>query len=208
MSPISEIRLANLEALVKEHGTLDEVAGLGGSSSVYLSQLRNQAVDVKTGKVREMGNAMARRLEKGCGKPIGWMDQPQPDPSAPASQATTEQAAPSQAHGRPTPVAADVIAQLGQLLAAVQIEQIEGVVTLLSVFARERGHDVFAGPLAYTLARANQQSGDAKLDSFNALTSQQQNANIIATARFAAESRNASDPPQAQPNAAPMHKEA
>ena len=59
---------------MEEKGTLDKVAVAGGTTSVYLSQLRNGVVDIKTGKVREMGSSMARRLEVGCGKPRGWMD--------------------------------------------------------------------------------------------------------------------------------------
>lgn len=74
MKLVPEIRLLNLEKLVGELGTLDAVAERGGTSSVYLSQLRNGAVDAKTGKTREMGPAMARRLEVGCHKPRGWMD--------------------------------------------------------------------------------------------------------------------------------------
>ncbi len=77
MKPVAETRLDNLELLVKELGTLEKVAEAGGTSSVYLSQLRNRTPDAKTGKLREMGNAMARRLEAGCQKASGWMDQEQ-----------------------------------------------------------------------------------------------------------------------------------
>lgn len=76
MKTVGEIRLANLEALVREFGTLDAVATRAESTSVYLSQLRNGTIDQKTGKGRQMGNAIARRLEKACGKPSGWMDAP------------------------------------------------------------------------------------------------------------------------------------
>lgn len=54
--------------------TLDAVAAAGGTSSVYLSQIRRGAIDTKTGKPREMGTSIARRLEKGCHKQNGWMD--------------------------------------------------------------------------------------------------------------------------------------
>ena len=76
MQTIGEIRLANLEVLVQEHGTLEAVAALAGSSSVYLSQIRNGAPDQATGRRRQMGSAMARRIEAGCNKPEGWMDAP------------------------------------------------------------------------------------------------------------------------------------
>ncbi|MEH3087693.1 MAG: S24 family peptidase [Xylophilus ampelinus] len=74
MKTIGEIRLANLEQLVRELGTLEAVASRAESTSVYLSQVRNGTIDQKTGKPRQMGTAMARRIEKGCGKPEGWMD--------------------------------------------------------------------------------------------------------------------------------------
>lgn len=74
MQTIAEIRLANLERLIKEMGTQDRVAEFGSTSSVYLSQIRNSAPDSKTGKLRVMGDEMARKLEIGCNKPRGWMD--------------------------------------------------------------------------------------------------------------------------------------
>ena len=74
MKTIAEIRRANLEKLIQEHDTQNRVAELCGSSAVYLSQIRNRAKDAKTGKPRQMGDDLARQLEKGCGKPPGWMD--------------------------------------------------------------------------------------------------------------------------------------
>jgi hypothetical protein len=76
MQTVNEIRRQNLELLVQQHSTLEEVARLGSTSAVYLSQLRNGAIDQKTGKPRQMGSAMARRLETSCGKAPGWMDTP------------------------------------------------------------------------------------------------------------------------------------
>jgi hypothetical protein len=75
MLTIAEIRRANLELLVAQAGTLDAVAAAGGTTSIYLSQIRNRALDQKTKRAREMGSAMARRLEDGMKKPMGWMDQ-------------------------------------------------------------------------------------------------------------------------------------
>lgn len=76
MKPIGDIRRANLEALLREFPTLDALAAAAGSTSVYLSQIRNQTPDQKSGKPREMGSKLARRLEaiKGHEKPTGWMD--------------------------------------------------------------------------------------------------------------------------------------
>ena len=84
MKTISEIRLENLDVLIKEFGSQDKVAERGGTSSVYLSQVKNKTPDVKTGKRRQMGDDIARKLEDGCGKERGWMDnthsEPEPDP--------------------------------------------------------------------------------------------------------------------------------
>lgn len=76
MKPVSEINLENLERLIKEAGTLEALADQGGwNSSVYLNQLRNRAIDRKSGSPRNMGRATARRLEKAMKKPGGWMDK-------------------------------------------------------------------------------------------------------------------------------------
>ena len=69
MNTIGEVRRAHLDQLAAELGTLEAVAELAGTTSVYLSQIRNRAVDSKNGRPREMGSAMARRLELACGKP-------------------------------------------------------------------------------------------------------------------------------------------
>lgn len=76
MRSIAEIRRNNLELLIKEMGTLEAVASADTkTSSVYLSQVRRQTKDRKTGQKRAMGTAIARRLELACDKPVGWMDQ-------------------------------------------------------------------------------------------------------------------------------------
>lgn len=75
MKPVTEIRLNNLERLVSEAGTADALAERAGVSPVYLSQIRSRAIDVKTGKPRNLGNVAARKLEVGMGKPQGWMDR-------------------------------------------------------------------------------------------------------------------------------------
>jgi hypothetical protein len=77
VQPVALIRLANLERLIEQAGSLDKVAAAADTSSVYLSQLRNRAIDRKTQRARDMGGAMARRLEAAFSKPPGWMDTPQ-----------------------------------------------------------------------------------------------------------------------------------
>lgn len=74
MKTIAEIRLDNLDLLIAEFGTQDRVAEKSGTSPVYLSQIKNKTPDAKTGKLRQMGDPTARKLESGCGKEIGWMD--------------------------------------------------------------------------------------------------------------------------------------
>ena len=70
------MRRENLELLILEYGTMDALASAADTSSVYLSQVRRQAVDSKTGRPRQLGAQMARRLEaaKPHTKPEGWMD--------------------------------------------------------------------------------------------------------------------------------------
>lgn len=82
MKTAGEIRRENLELLVRELGTLDSLAAKAGSTPIYLSQVRNRARDRKTGRTRELGNAMARRLEAATGKPAGWMDREHGETSA------------------------------------------------------------------------------------------------------------------------------
>ncbi len=74
MSPIGEIRRKNLETLIREFLTMEALAEKASTTSVYLSQIRNRAIDSKTGRPREMGTSMARRLEEAASKPRGWMD--------------------------------------------------------------------------------------------------------------------------------------
>lgn len=88
MKTIAEIRLANLETLIAENVNANTVAELGETNPIYLSQIRNRAKDSKTGKHRQMGDDMARALERGCKKEVGWMDnthhaaQPEATPGA------------------------------------------------------------------------------------------------------------------------------
>ena len=71
---ISEIRLENLLTLIDEMGSAEALAEAAGTSAVYLSQVKNKSPDSKTGKPRQIGDPMARRLEAAGKKPEGWMD--------------------------------------------------------------------------------------------------------------------------------------
>lgn len=66
MKTMDEVRLANLNVLIKEAGSAAALAAQAGTSPVYLSQLRNGS--------RSIGNTLARRLESACHKPNGWLD--------------------------------------------------------------------------------------------------------------------------------------
>lgn len=69
------IRLQNLEYLIREAGSLAELARAAGSNSSYLSQVRNQT-KAPSGAPRRVGDELAEMLERGMGKPEGWMDEP------------------------------------------------------------------------------------------------------------------------------------
>lgn len=76
MKTSAEIRIENLDRLVQETAskTLRELADRCDVSSAYLSQVRNKIPETKTGKPKNMGDSVARKLENGMGKPTGWMD--------------------------------------------------------------------------------------------------------------------------------------
>lgn len=84
LKTIDEIRLANLRLLIKESKLAGEsgtksVAAKCGTSASYLSQITTRFVFPDTKKCKEVGTALARKLEVGCGKPAGWMDTPHPE---------------------------------------------------------------------------------------------------------------------------------
>lgn len=75
MATSKELRIENLRALVREFKTADAVAQLAGTAPMYLSQILNGAKS-STGTPRGVGDALARKLEAGCGKEVGWLDRP------------------------------------------------------------------------------------------------------------------------------------
>jgi len=74
MATSKELRLENLRALVAEFKTADEVAKRAGTAPMYLSQILNGSKS-STGTPRGVGDTLARKLELGCGKELGWMDK-------------------------------------------------------------------------------------------------------------------------------------
>jgi hypothetical protein len=79
MQTISETRLARLTILVRRHGDslarLNEALGLDRTDST-LSQIRTKAPHSKTGKPRQMGDDLARKIEEKLSLERGWMDTP------------------------------------------------------------------------------------------------------------------------------------
>lgn len=76
MKTVEEVRRERLKLLRDEFGSLSALnAKLElGSRDSTLSQYLNGSTGTKTKKPKEMGSAMARRLEAACGKDAGWMD--------------------------------------------------------------------------------------------------------------------------------------
>ena len=68
------IRLQNLELLITEAGSASKLARIADTSSSYLSQVRRQMRTSK-GTPRNIGDDLAEKLERGMGKPEGWMDK-------------------------------------------------------------------------------------------------------------------------------------
>jgi SOS-response transcriptional repressor LexA len=69
-----QVRLQNLELLIAEAGSAAKLARIVGTNSSYLSQVRNQ-MPTKKGTPRGVGDDLAEKLERGMGKPHGWMDE-------------------------------------------------------------------------------------------------------------------------------------
>lgn len=73
-----QIRLKNLELLIAEAGSAANLAHRAGTNSSYLSQVRRR-MPTKKGTPRGIGDDLAVKLERGMGKPEGWMDEPHRD---------------------------------------------------------------------------------------------------------------------------------
>lgn len=76
MKTAAEVRLERLRMLVQEFGSLaalNRATGKQERDSTY-SQLLNGSISSATGRPKEMGPAMARKIEIALGKPQGWMD--------------------------------------------------------------------------------------------------------------------------------------
>lgn len=73
MPTIKEIRRRNLALLEREAGSWAALARAAGTSASYLSQICTERKTQK-GTIRAVGDELAKKLERGMGKPRGWMD--------------------------------------------------------------------------------------------------------------------------------------
>lgn len=75
---IHETRLARLQILLREHGSVAELNEAIGwpRTDVKLMQIKNANQRAGRGKAYQMGDAMARTIEQQLHKPRGWMDTP------------------------------------------------------------------------------------------------------------------------------------
>lgn len=62
-----------------EHGSIQRLAAAVACSHSQISQLKTRAKHSKTGKPRNIGPAMARKIEQASGKEPGWLDYPHGD---------------------------------------------------------------------------------------------------------------------------------
>ena len=75
MKTNSEIRRENLELAKDQVGSAAKLSQLIGTNPGYLSQIKNQTPDSKSGSPKTMGDEMARRIEAAIGVEPGWMDR-------------------------------------------------------------------------------------------------------------------------------------
>lgn len=74
MATAAENRLIHLLTFLSKERSVEIFADKVGLSAVYLRQLKDGAIDVKTGKVRQMGDKAARKIEEALGLESGYMD--------------------------------------------------------------------------------------------------------------------------------------
>lgn len=74
MATADDTRRARLRELIDQFKTIEALAEATGTSAAYLSQISNGIRDSKTGKPRNMGTALARKIELALKKTVGWMD--------------------------------------------------------------------------------------------------------------------------------------
>lgn len=78
MQPASETRVARLNMLVKQFGSIAELnTAIGWArTDPKLAQIRKGHARSQTGKAYKMGESMAAEIENALKLPRGWMDTP------------------------------------------------------------------------------------------------------------------------------------
>lgn len=74
MKTNDEIRRENLQIAIERFGTAKKLAEAANVSTAYLSQVKNSQPDSKTGKPKNMGDEVARKIEAALSEVAGWMD--------------------------------------------------------------------------------------------------------------------------------------
>ena len=136
MKPIHDIRRSNLNLLIEQLGSVQALATKVGRSHAQISQLRNKTAHSTTGRLRTIGDKLARAIEQEVGLNEGWMDLDRENDSPSLDLAT----APSP---RANSIAARIDALTGQRRArAVALIDL----TLRTIEAEEReAHQAQAG---------------------------------------------------------------
>lgn len=86
MKTVKQIRFENFQILIKEAGSVAELARRSGyDKPAYLYQVHSQK-EKPNGSRLQIGRRMATKLEQGMGKPKGWMDEPHCQPHFQSNQ--------------------------------------------------------------------------------------------------------------------------
>lgn len=86
MKTITEIRHANLLELVARYKGVTKFADAIDRSYSQISQVKNRTRHSKTGAPREVGDDLARHIERMCRLEAGWMDRDHPQSEGPPPQ--------------------------------------------------------------------------------------------------------------------------
>lgn len=78
MKTNDEVRRLNLLVAIKRTHTAAKLAALAETAPAYLSQIKRQSLDSKSGTPKAMGDDVARRIEAALKEPSGWMDTAHP----------------------------------------------------------------------------------------------------------------------------------
>ncbi|WP_244137896.1 S24 family peptidase [Burkholderia stabilis] len=81
MKTIDEIRRENLQIAIGRLRTAAALAEKAGVAAAYLSQIKNQTPESKTGKPKTMGDEVARKIERAIDESEGWMDTDHSSPN-------------------------------------------------------------------------------------------------------------------------------